>query len=131
MDGKPAILIVDHNKRNVDLLTSFLHEAGYLAYGVSTLRELDAVLDDGADGASIALAMVDLTGFDANVWDRCRRMHEADITFIVIARTQTEEAGRDLRRQSHGAGARHTLTKPLRKEQLLTLVRILTGTDEQ
>lgn len=130
MDGKPAILIVDHNKRNVELLASFMEEAGYAAYGVATLDELDRVLDDGADGASIALAMVALTGFDVSVWDRCRRIHDAGINFIVIARAQTAEAGRDLRRQSHGAGARHTLTKPLRKEQLLTLVRILTGTDE-
>lgn len=130
MDGNPAILIVDNNRRNVELLASFLDDAGYAARGVSELDELDSALDEGADGGSIALAMVDVTGFDAAVWDRCRRMHEAAITFIVVARTQTAAAGRDLRRQSHGAGARHTLTKPMRKEQLLTLVRILTGTDE-
>lgn len=130
MNERPAILIVDHNARNVELLCSFLGEAGYTTYGVSTLEQLDRVLDEGANGGNIALAMVVLTGFDSTVWERCRRIHEADITFIVIARTQTEEAGRDLRRQSHGAGARHTLTKPLRKEQLLTLVRILTGADD-
>ncbi len=130
MNGKPAILIIDHNRRNVDLLGSFLNEAGYASCGVSMLQELDRVLDDGADGGGVALAMVDLTGFDSSVWERCRRIHEAGITFIVIARAQSEQAGRDLRRQSHGAGARHTLTKPLRKEQLLTLVRILTGTDD-
>lgn len=126
----PAILIVDSNVRNVDILRSFLSDASYTVHGVSTLDGLDSVLDRGADGGNVALAMVDLTGFDAAVWDRCRRIHEAGITFIVIARPRTEEATRDLRRQSHGAGARHTLTKPLRKEQLLTLVRILTGTDE-
>lgn len=129
MNSTPAILIVDYNARNVDLLRSFLDDAGYRAFGVSTLEALDEILDGGSGGDEIALALVDLTGFPAGIWERCRRIHEAEITFIVIARGNSNEAERDLRAQSRRAGARHALTKPLRKEQLLTLVRILTGSD--
>jgi CheY-like chemotaxis protein len=127
--AKPGILLVDHNARNVELLSSFLREAGYRTEPVSTLDELDRVLD-AIRTADVALALVDLTGFESSVWDRCRRLHEAGIAFVVIARQNVSPAGRDLFRQSHGAGAAHVLTKPLRKEQLLTLVRILTGADD-
>ena len=130
MTLKPAILLVDHNAGNVAVLSSFLRESGYRTHGIATLSELDTFLTDAGEDAGISLALVDLSGFDASVWDRCRRMYEMGIAFVVIARTQTADGGRALHRQSLAARAVHTLTKPLRKEQLLTLVRILTGTDD-
>lgn len=130
MNGRPEILFVDHNERNVDILTSFLRESGYRATGMNTLGQLDGLLDDADRRASIALGFIDVTAFEAAIWDRCRRMHAAAIPFVIMARAQSAAARHDLTRQSQGTGARHTLTKPLRKDQLLTLVRILTGTDD-
>jgi DNA-binding response OmpR family regulator len=130
VDFKPAILLVDGNGRNLALLSAFLNDAGYRTYGVSVLEEFDRFLD-GLDGTpDTALALVDLAGFDASVWERCRRLHDAGIAFVVIARAQSIESGNRVLRKGHGAGAAYTLTKPMRKEQLLTLVRILTGTDD-
>lgn len=130
MNSRPSILFVDHNERNVALLTSFLHESGYPATGINTVAQLDDLLASEEQRSSFALAFVDLTGFDSSIWDRCRLMHEAGIAFVIIARPQSTAAQHQLQRQSHGIGARHTITKPLRKDQLLTLVRILTGTDD-
>lgn len=130
MNAKPAVLLVDHNARNVELLSAFLQEAGYPTRGLSSITDLDDFLANPRAAAAISLALIDLTGFDAAIWDRCRAMHDARIGFVIIARAQSEQAEWHLRRDSHGAGARYTITKPLRKEQLLTLVRILTGTDD-
>lgn len=131
MNPAPTILLVDRNARNVDLLSSFLNESGYQTRGISSIEEFDAFLDALSPQPDVPLALVDLAGFDSTVWDRCRRLHEAEIAFVVIARARSSAGGHALRRQSFGAGAAHTLTKPLRKEQLLTLVKILTGTEDQ
>ncbi|HET6896040.1 MAG TPA: response regulator [Candidatus Baltobacteraceae bacterium] len=130
MRSRPALLIVDRNSRNVELLSAFLEDSGYRTAGVSALETFDAYLDQLKAGEP-DLALVDLTGFDTSIWDRCKRLHEASVAFVVIARAQAAEHARDTHRQSGGSGARHLLTKPLRKEHLLTLVRILTGTDNQ
>lgn len=127
MPTAPAILIVDSNNRNVELLTAFLRESGYRTHGVAGIAELDELLTANRR-PEIDLALVDLTGFDQAVWERCRRMHETGIAFVVIARARTPQAAQDLNTRSAGAGARHALTKPMRKDQLLTLIRILTGT---
>jgi CheY-like chemotaxis protein len=126
----PLVLFIDRNKKNAELLAAFLTEAGYRTQALYELPEVDALLEHAAELADIALALVDLQGFEPSIWERCRALHEAHVPFIVIARPHTAEAQQQVRRRSHGAGARHTLTKPMRKEQLLTLVRILTGTDD-
>lgn len=130
MNGRPQILFVDHNERNVALLTSFLRESGYPATGMSAIGQLDELLADEERLSNIALGFIDVTAFEASIWDCCRRMQEVSVPFVILARAQSAAAEYDLHRQSRGMGARHTLTKPLRKEQLLTLVRILTGTDD-
>lgn len=129
-DAAPLVLFIDRNRKNAELLAAFLNEAGYRTRSLHELGEVDALLQEAAILDDISLALVDLQGFEASIWERCRALHEARVPFIVIARPHTAEAQQQVRRQSHGAGARHTLTKPMRKEQLLTLVRILTETDD-
>jgi DNA-binding response OmpR family regulator len=128
VSSRPGVLIVDANRRNVELLTDFLRGHGFATHGLSTLSELDSLLD-GAIRDHVALALIDLTGLDTAVWDRCKRIHEAGIAFITIARSLTTEGERTMRSHSATSGAHATLTKPLRKEQLLALVRILIGND--
>lgn len=130
MNDRPSILFVDHNARNVSLVTAFLESEGYPTTGLSEASKLDDLIVELQVRPYVSLAFIDLTGFDASIWDRCRALHEAGIAFVVIARPQSAVARVDLQRQSHGMGARHTITKPLRKDQLLALVRILTGTDD-
>lgn len=129
MKSNAGILIVDRNERNVQLLSAFLNEAGYTTHGVSDVSTLDDFLERLTPGSGVALALVDLTGFPTDLWERCRRIHDAGIVLIVIARAQLATAQTRLQREGRRAGAARVLTKPLRKEQLLTLVRILTGTD--
>ena len=130
MDGKPAVLLVDHNASNVQLLSSFLTENGYPTHAVSSMEDLDEVVHSLQRRANVALALVDLTGFAAAIWERCRHIAEAGVAVVVVAHARSVRAADRLYRQSRMSGATHTLTKPLRKEQLLTLVRILTGTDD-
>lgn len=94
------------------------------------MDDFDRFLNTFHSKRDIGLALIDVTGFDASIWERCSQLHNATIPFVTIARAHHPDGGRELIRNSHTAGARHTLTKPLRKQQLLTLVRILTGADD-
>lgn len=130
MTPSTSVLLVDHNPRNVELLASFLNESGYPTRGIATIDDFDRFLGALHNKRDIGLALIDVTGFDASIWDRCGKLHRAMIPFVTIARTPHADGGNQLIRNSHNAGARHTLTKPLRKQELLTLVRILTGGDD-
>ena len=114
------ILAVDRNQRNLDLLTDLLSKKGYETRGAVTLEEFDGALEGERD---ISLALVDVAGFDPAIWQRCDRLREARIPFLVISArrlTHVEEA-------SLAHGARNVLVKPLVVERLLGVVRGLLG----
>jgi hypothetical protein len=72
---QPAlILTVDANQRNLELLGQVLQQAGYRTLPVATLAALDQALK-----APVSLALVDISGFDASIWQRCERLHERAI----------------------------------------------------
>lgn len=117
----PRILMIACNRRNLEVLGEMLAKEGYSACGVDTLAGLDAALE-GAGG--FALALVDLSGFDASIWERCERLREAGVPFLLLSPRQSAELQREGLRQ----GARGILIKPLAVRELLQLVRVLTDT---
>lgn len=118
MTEKPAILLVNRNPRNLDLLDRVLDEAGYATVEAANLDAFDDALDHHE---RLALALVDITGFDAVVWTRCERLRKRGIPLLLVAPRQSaavEEAG-----DRHGA--RNVLVKPLAVKELVTLVDLL------
>lgn len=124
--SRSGILLVDRNQRNVELLSEFLRDAGYATVGASSLQELDTLLER-LGHSSIVFGVIDIGGFGAEVWERCKHLYETGVAFVVVAKLQTSDAAAALVGRSGRAGARHVLTKPLRKEHLLTLIKIFTG----
>ena len=118
MTDGAVILAVDHNRRNLELLGQFLGQEGYQMHPASSLEEVDHVLDQAED---IRLALVDIGGFDHRIWERCQRLREQHIPFLVLSPRQS--AG--LQQASVSAGARGVLVKPLVVRELLGLVRSL------
>lgn len=113
-----GILAVDTNRRNLELLTQFFARAGFPTRTATSLAEFDAALDNAGE---IAVALVDLSGFDPHIWQRCDRLRSMGIPFIVISPRQSEA----LRKTSLTRGARGMLVKPLSSKMLLQLVRSL------
>lgn len=123
MGGRPLILTVGRNGRNLDLLGEFLAKAGFDARPADSLEGLDAALEEGAD---FALALVDLTGFDSSIWERCERLRREGIPFLVLSPRQSAA----VEREGLSRGARGVLVKPLAVQELLRLVRVLAEKDE-
>jgi DNA-binding response OmpR family regulator len=113
-----VILAVDHNRRNLELLSQFLGQEGYQTRTASSLEEVDQLLDQADE---IRLALVDIGGFDRRIWERCQRLREQHIPFLVLSPKQSAA----LQQASVSAGARGMLVKPLVVRDLLGLIRSL------
>ncbi len=112
------ILAVDHNRHNLELLAQFLKQSGYRTVGVSSLAALDRILAEELD---IGLALVDLSGFDRSVWERCQQLSERGIPLLVIAPRETPA----VRQEGFSHGARSVLTKPLAARDLIGIIQRL------
>lgn len=110
------ILTVDVNRRNLELLGQVLQQAGYHTLPVATIAALDQALEE-----PISLALVDISGFGADIWQRCERLRERAIPLLIISARQSAA----LQQASVTHGARGMLVKPLVVRELLGLIRSL------
>lgn len=117
---KPIILAVDSNRSNLKLLTQNLGRGGYETRSAASLAELDQAIKE-AD--KISLALIDLSGFDRSIWERCDQMREAKIPFLVIAPQRSPTIQQD----SMMHGARGVLVKPVGVKELMGYIRALLG----
>ncbi|MCR4408117.1 MAG: response regulator [Anaerolineae bacterium] len=118
MGDKPLILAVDHNRRNLELMSQLLSQESYETVTVGSLEEFDQVLNERT---GIKLALVDIAGFDRSVWERCERLRAADIPFVIISPRQSAA----LSQMGLEYGARGVLIKPLTVKELLGVMRSL------
>ena len=116
----PLILIVDNNRSNLEQLAQQLEEEGYVTIGASSLEEMDSAIEAQKN---IKLAMLDLAGFDDSIWERCDRMHDAKIPFIVIMPQRSPSMQRDS--MKHGANG--LLVKPLGIKELIEHIHTALG----
>lgn len=110
-DG-PLILAVNHNRRNLDLLKQFLSEDGYRIVAASSLEELGEAL---SAEQHIELALVDISGFNSDIWRHCEHMRIRHLPYLVMV-SRKEAAG--ILHQGYSHGARYVLVKPMRKQEL-------------
>ena len=68
MPPTPIILAVSHNPRNLDLLRHVLGNAGYQLSPALSLAAFDRAL---VHAEASRLALVDIAGFDARLWESC------------------------------------------------------------
>jgi len=120
MNQRPTILAIDNNPRNLELLKQFLEQHNYQVVTAATLEDIDRTL---LGPVPVRLALVDIAGFDRSIWERCERMRDAGIPFLVIYPYQRPA----VQEESLEHGARGMLVKPLATRELLGLIESLLG----
>lgn len=110
MPHSRKILIVEHNRRNIELITEFLSNDGYEVMSAATMEELDVLLKTPR---IIGLAIIDLVGFDNSIWNRSEILRTEEIPFILVSPRKISSLGR---------GERSVLLKPLVVKEMLSLV---------
>ncbi len=118
MPTAPRILALNYNRRNLEVLGQFLTKAGFEPLPANTLEDLDKALSSGLE---IRLALLDLAGFDSQIWDRCDTLRRSGIPFLVIS----PKPGPEAQRARLKSGASSVLVKPLSSQALLTIIQTL------
>jgi len=117
---KTTILSVDGNRANLELLSQQLVKEGYETLNAASLEELDKSIQEKKD---ITLALIDPSGFDQSIWERCEELRKAKIPFIVISPQRSPLVQQDS--MKHGASG--LLVKPLGIKELLEYIHTLLG----
>ena len=120
MSSGPSILVVGTNRSNLGLLSQQLKQEGYEPVIASSLDDFDRTLR-AKDG--LALALVDLSGFDQRIWQRCEELRKSKIPFIMISPQRSPAVQRDS--MKHGASG--VLVKPVGIQALVEYVHTLLG----
>lgn len=121
MTAPPILLTVGTNKRNLELLAEFLSKEGYQCLATTSLEEFDQAMTGTRE---IKLALVDISGFDRGIWERCECLREQGVPFLVISPKQSAA----IQQESVARGARGVLVKPLAVRELIGLVsKLLEG----
>jgi DNA-binding response OmpR family regulator len=120
MADKSVILTVDSNRTNLELLSEQLDREGYEPFTAASLEELDEALKGKR---KLALSLIDLSGFDQNIWIRCEELRKARVPFIVISSQRSPTVQRDS--MKHGASS--LLVKPVGIKALMEYIHTLLG----
>lgn len=117
-ESKPLIFSLSRNKRNSDILVKILGEQGYDVAGFSEPIEM---VSEAKNREKVDLVLMDISGFNQNIWKSCEDLRLLDITFLVLSPQQH----RVIEEQSMKQGAERVLVKPLVIKELLLLVKSL------
>jgi DNA-binding response OmpR family regulator len=113
-----VVLTADRNQRNLELLKQFLENAGFSTMQASSVEEIY----DALKGPEvIALALVDISGFDRSIWECCEQMKAKSIPLMILSPKHSMA----IQQESLMHGARGVLVKPLVVKEMLALVQSL------
>lgn len=110
-DAADKLLIVGCNPKNQELLAAFIARLGYASVRADTLTELAQILDNEEP---LRFALVDISGFNQEIWDLCARLHARDIPLLVISPRQSAA----VRKLGYEHGAQTVMEKPLAMREL-------------
>lgn len=114
-NGKPRILLLDKNRRNLELLSEFVGQLGYTGVTFDDPLALRATLEVDSE---FDLALLDISGFDAGIWQICELLRTLKIRLLLISARQSQSL------QSEGMrhGVSGILIKPLIMRELSGLI---------
>jgi DNA-binding response OmpR family regulator len=119
MKKKNIILIVGSNRAELELLSQQIVKEGCGAPIAAGLEELDSSIGKGG----FTLALIDLTGFNRTIWQRCQALQQAKVPFIIISPQRSPL----VQKESLKHGASGLLVKPLGIKELIEYMHTLLG----
>jgi DNA-binding response OmpR family regulator len=119
MKKKNVILIVGSNRAELELLSPQIVKEGCGTFIAAGLEELDGAIER----SGFTLALIDLTGFNRTIWQRCQALHQARIPFIIISPQRSPL----VQKESLKHGASGLLVKPLGIKELIEYMHTLLG----
>ena len=114
------ILIVDTNRSNAQVLAEELLGAGYKTTIAASLNELDEILHNHF---TFAMTVIDLSGFDDEIWKRCDNIRQNRIPCIII----TPHRSPSIRREVINHRVDALLVQPVTVKEIIEHIRTTLG----
>jgi DNA-binding response OmpR family regulator len=117
------ILVVEHNQKNAELISNALFKFDFICSSASDYEALDNAL---AKNDLFNIVLMDITGFDAEIWERCKKIHQLNLPLLILSAKPSAAL------QQHGMryGAKGIVTKPVILNDFVKLIYSLIN-DEQ
>lgn len=122
------ILILDHNPRNIELLSNFLQKENYHTASVTNLTDLRSIIKNGINSQPILMALLDIAGFDASIWDPVEDLRAKGIPFLIISAGRINNSL--IQQEATKRGASGILMKPLVAQELLRFITTITNSTQ-
>ncbi len=116
MQEHASVLLVNSLPGNLHVLDQFLGKEGYHTIPAATFEAFDQVL---AGASPPSAALVDISGFNAEIWLRCEELRAQKVPFLVISPRQSAA----IQQASLSHGARGVMVKPLVIKELIGIIR--------
>ncbi len=110
------ILLVNRNVRNLELLSKALGKEGYKTLTASTYEEFDRLL---SQQPVIVGALIDIAGFDSQIWQRCEQLRGWKAPFLMIS----PKLSSAIQQASLSHGARGVMLKPLVIKEFIGIIQ--------
>lgn len=114
-----SVVAIGTNQTNTDLLEATAHSAGCLFDSVTSSEGIDEVL---TESQSVSLAVVDVRSVTTRVQRLCQRLHEQDISVLLLT-TYLSPSFESRLRNTPGLTIRE---KPTERAELQQVIRSLT-----
>lgn len=114
------ILLVACNQRNLDLLSQLLMKNGYLTTCIKDLQAFELILERSD---VFGLALVDISGFNRDIWKYCELFAARGMSLVIIA----PQGQQQVQYEGLANGIKGVLYKPLIIKELLSTVSELLG----
>lgn len=111
-----TLLLVSRLPRNLQLLAEFLGKAGYATLPAASYEEFDQAL---TQPQAIDGGLIDIAGFDAEIWTRCEHLRAAKVPFLIFSPKQSVA----IQQVSLSHGAKGVMVKPLVVKELIRVIR--------
>lgn len=109
------IFFIDKNRNNVEIFCSTLEKYGYVCYSADNYEMIDEYLDTKPQ---IDIVLMDITGFDLNIWDRCKKIHSLGIPLLILSARPNLR----LQQDSIKYGASAIIEKPVILKDFIKLI---------
>lgn len=111
-----TLLLVSRLPRNLQLLAEYLGKAGYATLPVTSYGAFDQAL---TQSQAIAGGLIDIAGFDAEIWRRCERLRAARVPFLIFSPRHSMA----IQQASLSHGAKGIMVKPLVVKELIGAIQ--------
>lgn len=75
------ILYIDRNTKNAELLQKALSKFNFAIYHAANYKTIDTVLQS----INFDIALMDISGFDSRIWDRCKAIRAQNIPLLILS----------------------------------------------